>query len=62
MGLIVPAAQVRRPLSLIRHSKDGNSSETGCCGKNRSLLNDEQRTEKSTKHDPKNERRIRSYC
>ena len=56
--LMAPAVQVRIPLSLILHNKDGKSSETGCCGNSKSLFNDEQRTEKSMKNDPKYKRKI----
>jgi len=58
---MVPVVHVRRPLSLILHNNDGNSSETGCCGNSKSLFNDEQRTEKSVKHDPENKRKIYYY-
>ena len=47
---MVPADNIRRPLSLILQSSDWKSSETGCCGNNKSLFSEEQRIEKSVKH------------
>ena len=49
--MVVPADNTRSPLSLMLQSSDWKSSDTGCCGNSRSLFNDEQRTEKSVKHD-----------
>ena len=49
--MVVPADDSTSPLSLILQSSDWKSSDTGCCGNSRSLFNDEQRTEKSIKHD-----------
>jgi len=64
MELMAPAVHIRRPLSLILHNNDGNSSETGCCGNSKSLFNDEQRMEKSMKHDPIKitKRKYHIYC
>lgn len=48
--MVVPADNFTSPLSLMLQSSDWKSSDTDCCGNSRSLFNDEQRTEKSIKH------------
>ena len=58
---MVPADNTRRPLSLILQTSDWNSSETGCCGNNKSLFNAEQRIEKSVKHNSEKSQESNTY-
>ena len=58
--MVAPGDNTSSPLSLMLQSCDWKSSDTGCCGNNRSLFNDEQKTEKSIKHNSENKPRVNS--